>query len=187
MKKNKRKLEVKTGPVKKKGRIFFTKDNAREMQTLGVAAGRSRTKSPKEVFKIVGEDLIKERGEKGLPVNAKDQLVHYLLITNLSRVAFRDNGEHRIFDCALCKGKNRIKYDNLAAEKNSLHASSLLYDRISPKLAALRIDVNAKDELAAGMDIMADIIVKYVPKGDRPECMEEIHQSLRRARDAWAG
>jgi len=185
MKKNKRKLEEKTGPAK--GKRNITKENAAKMQALSVAAGRRRTKSPKEVFKIVGEQLMEGFENKDLPVNAKDQLVHYLLITNLSRVAFRDNGEHRIYDCALCKGRNRVKYENLSAEKNSLQASSLLYDRIAPKLGAFRVDVNVKDELAAGMDIMADIIVKYVPKGDRPECMEEIHQALRKARDVWAG
>jgi len=162
----------------------FTKDNAKNMQALSVVGRRSK-KSAKEIFKIVDEVLMEDFEPSDLPEGTQDQLTHYLLIRNLSRVAFRENKEHHTFNCEKCKHEHKIEYDHLAAERNSLTASSVLFDRLAPKLGAIRIDVNAKDQLAAGVEIMSGIIVKYVPKNDRRECMDEIHEALIRARDDW--
>ncbi len=166
----------------------FNKDNASYYRSLRGDTYRRR-KSTQEIFAIIDKELEKTDAAKNIPREARKNLTHYLTVRKLVSIAYRTNTNKKVveFECPECKKKARhyVDVDNLASEDHSIKALSIIYDRLAPKLGSLHVDVAAEGQVNAASDVMAEIIMRYVPLETRKECMEEIRAGLSRLRGKY--
>jgi hypothetical protein len=169
-------------PVKKFG---FTKETASAFGRMRSGVPHKR-KTTQEIFSIIDKELLATEAGKAVPKEARKHLTHYLTVRKLVSIAYRNNTDKRMVKvkCPKCseEGRHWVEMDNLAAEDHSIKALSVLYDRMAPKLGAIHVDVKSENQVDAATQVMADVIMKYVPEDKRKECLDEIQTNLQQAR-----
>lgn len=170
---------------------FFTKENASFFSSIGRQTPRKR-KDAARMFEIVDKELLKTpEVSKAIPSQAKAAVNHYLVLRKLAQIAYRQNEKRKAVDvvCPDCKRHHRIfvQLPDVVMERNTITALGLIYDRLAPKLGSLHVDVKAESEISVATEVIAEVLLKYVPEEQRKECMQDIQMGLLRARNNTYG